>query len=117
MSSVSRKILKELADTARKNADKLVKPLPDNVTSKSNVVKTTNLRIDIHQSSTDPDKAVARIQANAEATDKTVQNYIKSGNKGGPGSHKGTHKNITEIQFKRADFDVEEFAKKIEDAS
>jgi hypothetical protein len=117
MASVSRKVLKELAESARKNAEKLVKPLPDNVTSKSNVVKTINLRIDVHQSSTDPNKAVAKVQANAEATDKTVQNYINSGSKGGSGSHRGTHKNIVEIQFDREAFDVEDFARQIEDAS
>jgi hypothetical protein len=115
MASVSRKVLKELADGARRNPDKLIRPLPDNVTSKSNVVKTINLRIDIHQSSTDPNIAVARIQANNGATDKTVQNYIKSGNKGS-GGHKGTHKNITEIQINRLAFNVDDFCQKIEDA-
>lgn len=113
--SIPKNILKELADSTRTSTEKLIRALPDGATSKSNVVKTPNLRVDIHQDSKDPDKAVAKIQANSGAPDRAVQNYIKSGNKGS-GGHKGTHKNIVEIPFNRTDFDVDEFAKKIEDA-
>lgn len=72
------------------------------------------LRVDIHQESKDINKAVAKIQPNAQADDNAVKDYIKSGNKGG--DHKGTHKNITEIPFDRTSFDVDDFTKKIENA-
>ena len=111
-----RTVLKELADIARANTDKLTKKLPDGATSKSNVIKTTNLRVDVHQYSKDANKALAKVQANAGATDASVKDYIKSGNKGS-GSHKGTHKVITEIAFDRTAFDAEDFAKKIEEAA
>jgi hypothetical protein len=109
-------VLKELADIARSSADKLTKTLPDGATSKSNIIKTTNLRVDVHQDSKDVNKALARVQANAGATDSTVKDYIKSGNKGS-GGHKGTHKVIAEIPFDRTAFDAEDFASKIEETA
>lgn len=94
--------------------DKITKILPENMTTRSNAVKTIDLCVDVHQSSKDPNKAVAKIQANAQAKDNAVKDYIKSGNKGG--GHKGTHKNIAEIPFDRTSFDVDDFTSKIENA-
>lgn len=107
-------VLAELSQAVRNNVDKLTKVLPDNLTTRSNAVKTLDLRIDVHQDSKDPNKAVAKVQANAEAKDNAVKDYIKSGNKGS--SHKGTHKNITEIPFDRTSFDVDDFVSQIESA-
>lgn len=92
-----------------------LKPLPDGATSKSNVVKITDLRVGIHQDSKDSNKAVTKVQVNAGATDKSVQCDIKPGNKGS-GGHKETHENITEILFNQTDLKVDNFAKRIEDA-
>ena len=92
-------VLAELATAARKNMDKILQVLPENLTMRSNAVKTADLRIDIHQCSTDANKVVAKIQANSQAEDQAVKAFIKSGNKGG--GHKGTHKNIAEISFGR----------------
>lgn len=107
-------VLAELSQAVRNNVDKLTKVLPDNLTTRSNAVKTLDLRIDVHQDSKDPNKAVARVQANAQAKDNAVKDYIKSGNKGS--GHKGTHKNITEIPFDRTSFDVDDFVSQIESA-
>lgn len=104
--------LAELSQAVRNNVDKLTKVLPDNLTTRSNAVKTLDLRIDVHQDSKDPNKAVAKVQANAQAKDNAVKDYIKSGNKGS--GHKGTHKNITEIPFDRTSFDLDDFVSQIE---
>ncbi|KAH9872757.1 hypothetical protein J1614_005151 [Plenodomus biglobosus] len=106
-----RSVLTELATGARKNSAKLVQALPENLTTRSNAIKTNDLRIDIHQDRTNPDKAVAKIQANSQAKDQAVKDFIKSGNKGS--GHKGTHKNIAEIPFSRSNFDIDDFEKKI----
>ena len=106
-----KKVLEELATASRQNMGKLLQALPENLTTKSNAVKTTDLRIDIHQSSTDPNKAVAKIQANSKAVDQAVKDFIKSGNKGD--GHKGTHKNVSNIPFDRSSFDINDFQEKI----
>lgn len=100
-----------LAVNARRNKDKLLQAIPGNLTTKSNTVKTTDLRIDVHQSSTDPNQAVAKIQANSQAKDQAVKDFIKSGNKGS--GHKGTHKNVAIIPFDRSNFDMDDFEEKI----
>ncbi|OJD21450.1 hypothetical protein ACJ73_07206 [Blastomyces percursus] len=107
-------VLTELATAVRNNYDKLLKVLPDNAITKSNVIKTKNLRVDVHHNSKNPNLAVAKIQANAQADDSAVKTFINSGNRGD--GHKGTHKNIIEIPFDRTSFDVEDFAGKIEKA-
>jgi hypothetical protein len=104
-------VLEELALTARNNTAKLLQAIPENLTTKSNAVKMVDLRIDIHQNSRDPNKALAKIQANTQAKDQAVKDFIKSGNKGS--GHKGTHKNIAEIPFERSSFDIDDFEKKI----
>ncbi|KAJ5399327.1 hypothetical protein N7465_009816 [Penicillium sp. CMV-2018d] len=107
-------VLAELSQAVRNNVDKLTKSLPDNLTTRSNAVKTVDLRIDVHQDSKNPNKAVAKIQANAQAKDNAVKDYIKSGNKGS--GHKGTHKNVTEIPFDRTSFDLDDFVSQIENS-
>lgn len=107
-------VLGELASASRRNVNKLLQALPDNLTTKSNAVKTVDLRIDVHQDSKDPNKAVAKIQANSQAKDQAVKDFIKSGNKGD--GHKGTHKNIAEIPFDRSSFNIDNFEKKIKDS-
>jgi catalase (peroxidase I) len=88
-----------LALNARRNKDKLLQAIPENLTTRSNTVKTADLRIDVHQSSTDPNKAVAKIQANSQAKDQAVKDFIKSGNK--------------VIPFDRSNFDMDDFEHKI----
>ncbi|GAD96396.1 predicted protein [Paecilomyces variotii No. 5] len=109
-----KKVLSELSQTVRTNTDKITKAIPENLTTKSNAVKTQDLRIDIHQDSKNINRAVAKIQANAQAEDNAVKDYIKSGNKGD--GHKGTHKTIAEIPFDRTEFDVDDFTSKIQNA-
>lgn len=106
--------LRNLASAVRKNPSKLLQAFPENLTAKNNAVKTRDLRIDVHQSHQslkDPNQAVAMIQANAQAKDQAVKDFIKSGNTGG--GQKGTHKNIAEIPFDRSSFDINDFVKKI----
>lgn len=109
-----KQVLAELSSASRKNVNKLLQALPDNVTTRSNAVKTVDLRIDIHQDSKNPNKAVAKIQANSQAKDQAVKDFIKSGNKGS--GHKGTHKNIAEIPFDRSAFNIDDFEKKIKNS-
>lgn len=98
-----------------KNIGKLTAEFPDNVTTKNNVIKTDDLRIDVHKNISYPDWATAKIQANTQAKDSGVKDFIKKGNKGS-GSHSGTHKNITEIQFDRTNFNEKDFKTQIEQA-
>jgi len=54
--------------------------------TKNNVIKTDDLRVDLHKDSSDENKAVAKLQANTQAKDQGVKDYIKSrGNQGGVG--------------------------------
>ena len=94
---------------------KLTAEFPDNVTTKDNVIKTDDLRIDLHKNVQYPDWAIARIQANTKAKDPGVKDFIKKGNKGS-GSHSGTHKNIAEIQFDRTNLDAEAFKAQVMEA-
>ncbi|KAM5469307.1 hypothetical protein MauCBS54593_004664, partial [Microsporum audouinii] len=106
--------LKSLAEGVTPKAiAKLTAEFPGNVTTKNNVVKTVNLRIDLHKHMTQPDWATAKVQANTQATDQGVKEFIKKGNKG---SHSGTHKTIIEIPFNRRNFDENNFKSTIEQA-
>ncbi len=98
-----------------KNVIKLTAEFPENVTTKSNVIKTDDLRIDLTKNITYPDWVTAKVQANTQAKDHGVKDFIKSGNKGS-GSHSGTHKNIIEISFDRKNFDADDFKRQIEQA-
>lgn len=94
---------------------KLTAEFPDNVTTKNNVVKTDDLRIDVHKNIHYPDWCTAKIQANTNAKDCGVKDFIKKGNKGS-GSHSGTHKIIAEIQYDRTNFDGEYFKAQVTEA-
>ena len=79
----------------------------------ANAVKTRDLRLDVHKNTKDPAMATGIIQANSEATDKSVKDFIK----GKTGGHRGTHQVIGEkIPFGLGDdFDVEALASAVED--
>lgn len=98
-----------------KNIVKLTAEFPDNVTTKSNVIKTDDLRIDLTKNITYPDWVTAKVQANTQAKDHGVKDFIKTGNKGS-GSHSGTHKNIIEIPYDRKNFNADDFKHQIEQA-
>ncbi len=53
-------------------------------------------------------QAIAKVQANREATDQGAKTFIKSGNKDS-GIHSATHKVIGTIMFDRTKFDPEDF--------
>ena len=98
-----------------KGIAKLTAEFPDNVTTKDNVIKTDDLRIDVHRNFQYPEWATARIQANTKAKDPGVKALIKKGNKGS-GSHSGTHKIIAEIQYDRTNFNAEDFTAQVREA-
>lgn len=74
-----------------KSVAKLTAEFPDNVTTKDNVIKTDDLRIDLHKNISFPDWVTAKVQANTKAKDSGVKDFIKKGNKSS-GLHSGTHK-------------------------
>ena len=47
-------VLSELSQAVRNNVDKITMILPENMTTRSNAVKTVDLLVDVHQSSKDP---------------------------------------------------------------
>ena len=113
MSKISKTAFQLLAKETRDNADALKNLVfADSATSKT-VVKTKDLRFDVHRDSKDPNKATGIIQANSQAEDKTVKRFIK----GRTGGHKGTHQVIGEkIRFGLGgDFNINDVANAIED--
>jgi hypothetical protein len=112
-SKISKAAFEGLAKKIRENADSLKNlTFPDATTSKT-AVKTRDLRLDVHKNTQDPKMATGIIQANSEATDKTVKDFIKAGKTGG---HRGTHQVIGEkIKFGLGDdFDAEALADAVE---
>jgi hypothetical protein len=111
-SKISKKAFAALGKKARDN-DELLKNLifADGTTSKT-AIKTPDLRLDVHRNTNDPRKATGIVQANSEATDKTVKDFVK----GSTGGHKGTHQVIGEkITFSLGeDFNIEEVAGAVE---
>jgi hypothetical protein len=103
------KSLSKLATSA-----KLVFEWGEGSTSKSNVIKTQDLRCDVHRNLSHPGLAVARIQVNKDAKDPGAKEFLRKGNKGS--GHKTTHKNLAEIPFSQTNFDETEFQKQIADA-
>ena len=93
---------------------KLVFEWGESSTSKSNVIKTQDLRCDVHRNLSHPGWAIARIQVNKDAKDPGAKEFLRKGNKGS--GHKTTHKNLAEIPFSQTNFDETEFQKKIADA-
>jgi hypothetical protein len=111
--SVPRKVLATLARQVRDNPAALGSlQFADATTSVSNVVTTTDLRIDVHKNSKDSRRATGIVQANSGAKDKSVKAFIR----GRTGGHQGTHQVIKKISFYLGDhFDANAFADKIED--
>ncbi|PYH80597.1 hypothetical protein BO82DRAFT_312507 [Aspergillus uvarum CBS 121591] len=92
MSKISKAAFEGLAKKIRENSETLKNlTFADNQTSKT-AVKTKDLRFDVHRNTRDPTMATGIIQANSQAEDRTVQNFIK----GKTGGHKGTHQVIGE---------------------
>lgn len=112
--SVPRKVLATLARQVRDNPAALGSlQFADATTSVSNVVTTTDLRIDVHKNSKDSRRATGIVQANSGAKDKSVKAFIR----GRTGGHQGTHQVVKKISFYLGDhFDANDFADKIEDA-
>lgn len=68
----------------RENADPIkTLQFADNATSKS-AIKTKDLRFDVHRNTQDATMATDIIQANSQATDNTVKEFIKGQNWGPP---------------------------------
>jgi hypothetical protein len=112
MSKISRSAFDSLAKKVRENADSLKNlTFPDGATSKT-IVKTTDLRFDVHRNSKDPTMATGVIQANSQATDRTVKDFLK----GRTGGHAGTHQVIGQkISFGLGEkFKVEDVAGAVE---
>lgn len=111
-SKISKSAFQGLAKKIRENADS-VKALQfaDNATSKT-AVKTKDLRLDVHRNTQDATMATGIIQANSQATDNTVKEFIK----GKTGGHSGTHQVIGQkIRFGLGDkFNVDELATAVE---
>ena len=84
--------LAALAQKARENPDKLRNLTFADATTATTAVKTQDLRLDVHKSTKNLNMATGIIQANSEAKDKTVKDFIG----GSTGSHKGTHQIIGE---------------------
>lgn len=106
-----------LMDSPKKNRDNLniLKNLifADATTSKT-VLKTEDIRLDVHKNSRDPTAVTGIVQANSEATDRTVMEFIKKSS----GGHKGTHQVIGQkIKFGLGDkFNVEDVAKAVKES-
>lgn len=113
MSRFPKKPLQEILSLARTKVDKLTSPFPDNVTSQT-VLKTKDVRIDVHKDLRNPDERVARIQANTEAQSSSVKKWIRDAKQKG---HAGTHKNISEVRYNVKDFQIDEFEDKVKDNS
>lgn len=112
MSKISRSALESLAKKIRDNSESLKNlTFPDNATAKT-AVKTQDLRFDVHRNTQDPTMATGIIQANSQATDRTVKEFIK----GRTGGHAGTHQVIGQkIRFGLGEqFKVEDVAGAVE---
>ncbi|GKZ94718.1 hypothetical protein AnigIFM59636_008444 [Aspergillus niger] len=112
MSKISKAAFEGLAKKIRENSDSLKNlTFADAQTSKT-AVKTRDLRFDVHRNTKDPTMATGIIQANSQAEDRTVRNFIK----GKTGGHRGTHQVIGEkISFSLGDkFKVDEVASAVE---
>lgn len=108
MSRFPKKPFEEILNLARTKAEKLTTPFPDNLTSQT-VLKTKDVRIDIHKDFRNTEERVARIQANTEAQSSSVKEWIRKAKQKG---HSGTHKNISEVRYNVKDFDIDDFESK-----
>jgi hypothetical protein len=88
-------------------------PLPDNLTSKT-VLKTEDVRIDLHKNLSNPQEVTARIQANTGAKTSSVQKWIREAKQKG---HSGTHKNISEVKYDQTKFNMDDFERDVKENS
>ena len=111
-SKVPKACLAGLARKVRENPDKLKNLVFADAQTSQTTVKTQDLRLDVHENTTNPNMATGIIQANSQAENKAVRNFLK----GSTCSHKGTHQIIGEkISFGLGSlFDVEAVAGAIE---
>lgn len=106
-----KKCLTSLAQALRQNGDKMKNLSFAPGTTAVTAVKTVDLRLDVHPSSTKEGEATGIIQINTEATNHQVKNLMK----GKTGGHKGTHQVIEKIKFPLGpSLDVEALAQAIE---
>ena len=112
MSKISKAAVDGLAKKIRDNADTLRNLTFAEATTSKTALKTKDLRLDVHRNTQDPSMATGIVQANSEATDRTVKDFIKKKT----GGHKGTHQVIGEkIKFGLGDkFNVEDVAEGVE---
>lgn len=101
--------IEELVGLARVRIARLTSPLPDNLTSQT-VLKTKDVRLDLHKDLRKPDEVVARVQANTEAQSSSVKKWIREAKQKG---HSGTHKKVSEVRYNMKTFDIDEFEKQI----
>ena len=109
MSRFPKKPLEEILGLARTRVDKLTSPLPDNLTSQT-VLKTKDVRIDLHKDLRKPEEMVARVQANTEAQSSSVKKWVREAKQKG---HSGTHKRISEVRYNIQDFDIDDFERRV----
>jgi len=83
-------------------AKKMVFNWGSNTTHISNVVKTPDLRIDVHRDFENPGMAIAYLQVNKDAKDPGAKVFLRKGNTGS--GHKTTHKVLAAIRFSQVDF-------------
>jgi len=112
MSKISKTTLEALAKKIREHPDSLKNLTFADASTSKTAIKTQDLRLDVHRNTQDPTMATGIVQANSEATDKTVKDFIKKKT----GGHRGTHQVIGEkIQFALGEkFDVESVAAAVE---
>lgn len=112
MSKISKSAFEALGKKIRENAESLKNLQFADATTSKTAVATRDLRFDVHRNTQDATMATGIIQANSQATDKTVKAFIK----GKTGGHHGTHQVIGEkIRFGLGDkFDTEEVAGSVE---
>ena len=113
MPPIPKPILGSLANELRKSPNKLKDLVfPEGATSKT-VLKTDDLRFDVHLDSQNPGMATGVVQANSRPKALAVKEFLK----GTTGGHKGTHQVIGEkVPFKLGDeSEVERVAAAIEE--
>src|SRR5690348_2001122 len=111
-SKIPRAALTALAQKIRENPDKLRNLTFADAQTSLTVIKTQDLRFDVHKNPQNPNIATGFIQANSEAKSNAVRGFIK----GRTGGHEGTHQIIGDkIRFGLGSyFDLEAVASAIE---
>jgi hypothetical protein len=83
-------------------AKKMVFNWGANITHISSVVKTPDVRIDIHRDSKNPGMAIAYLQVNKTAKDPGAKEFLRQGNS--TSGYKITHKFLAAIRFSQVEF-------------